>query len=78
MTKSKLERLVEYAIELCGKDEAPSYLAAAGAASVLNTCGIDVVDLTTDTEFKELMDGIVDMIDEFKESNEYKNFKGVE
>lgn len=78
MTKSKLEQLVEYAICLCGKEDAASYLTAAGAACVLDTCGIDVIDLTTDAEFKELMDSVMITIDEFKDSDEYKNFKGVE
>lgn len=77
MTKLKLEQLVDYAICLCGKDEAASYLTAAGAACVLNTCGIDVIDLTTDAEFKVLMDSVMVTIDEFKDSDEYKNFKGV-
>lgn len=38
MTKSKLERLVDYATELCGEEDAPGYLAQALGASILKTC----------------------------------------
>lgn len=37
MTKSKLERLVDYATELCGELDAPGYLAMATGASILKT-----------------------------------------
>lgn len=35
MTKSKLERLVDYATELCGELDAPGYLAMATSSSIL-------------------------------------------
>lgn len=35
MTKSKTERLVDYAIELCGEEDAPGYLSMATGASIL-------------------------------------------
>lgn len=35
MTKSKLERLVDYATELCGELDAPGYLTQALGASIL-------------------------------------------
>ncbi len=48
MTKSKLERLVEYATELCGELDAPGYLSMATGASILKTCtGVDEIQKET-------------------------------